>query len=62
MRVGGSLGCSDREAVEFGILRGGGRAVGRNRTMVFRRADFAAFSDVLGGIPRVRVLEGTGRG
>ena len=50
VKVGDSLGCSDREMVEFRILRGGSRAIGRIKTLDFRRANFGLFKDLLGGI------------
>ena len=51
VKVGGSLGCSDHEMVEFRILRGGSRAVSRITALDFRRANFSLFKDLLGGIP-----------
>ena len=41
VKVGGRLGCSDQEMVEFRILRGGSRAISRIKTLDLRRADFA---------------------
>jgi len=60
MKVGGSLGCSDHEMVEFRILWGGSRTTKRIKTSDFRRAGFGLFLDLLGGIPWVRALEGRG--
>jgi len=60
VKVGGRLGCSDPEMVEFRILRGGSRAISRIKTLDFRRANFGLFKDLLGGIPWVRALEGRG--
>ncbi|GAB0205877.1 mitochondrial enolase superfamily member 1 [Grus japonensis] len=60
VKVGGSLGCSDHEMVEFRILRGRSRAVSRITTLDFRRANFGLFKDLLGRIPWVKVLEGGG--
>ena len=60
VRVGGSLGCSDHEMVEFRLLRGRSRATSRITTLDFRRANFGLFKDLLGGIPWVRALEGRG--
>jgi len=60
VKVGGSLGCTDHEMVEFKILRGGSRAISRIKTLDLRRADFALFKELLGGIPWVRALEGRG--
>jgi len=47
VKVGGSLGCSDHEMVEFRILRGGSRAISRIKTLDFRRANFGLFKDLL---------------
>jgi len=60
VQVGGSLGCSDHEMVNFRILRGGSRAISRIKTLDFRRANFVLFKELLGGIPWVRALEGRG--
>ncbi|GAB0206764.1 mitochondrial enolase superfamily member 1 [Grus japonensis] len=60
VKVGGSLGCSDHEMVEFRILRGRSRAVSRITTLDFRRANFGLFKDLLGRIPWVKALEGKG--
>jgi len=46
--------------VEFRILRGGSRAISRIKTLDLRRADFALFKELLGGIPWARALEGRG--
>jgi len=60
VKVGGRLGCSDHEMVEFRILRGGSRAISRIKTLDFSRANFALFKELLGGIPWARALEGRG--
>ncbi|GAB0190586.1 mitochondrial enolase superfamily member 1 [Grus japonensis] len=60
LKVGGSLGCSDHEMVEFRILCGRSRAVNRITTLDFRRANFGLFKDLLGRIPWIKVLEGKG--
>jgi len=60
MKVGGSLGSSDHDMVEFSILHGGSREISRTITLDFRRANFSLFKDLLGGIPWVRTLEGKG--
>jgi len=60
VKVGGSLGSSDHEMVEFRMLRGGSRPISRITTLDFRRADFGLFKDLLGGIPWARALEGRG--
>jgi len=60
VKVGGRLGCSDHEMVEFRILRGGSRALSRYKTLELRRANFGLFKELLGGIPWARSLEGRG--
>jgi len=60
VKVGGRLGCSDHEMVEFRILRGGSRTISRIKTLNLRRADFALFRELPGGIPWARALEGRG--
>lgn len=60
VKVGGCLGCTDHEMVEFRILHGGHRAIGRIITLAFRRANFSLFTDLLGEILLVRALEGRG--
>ena len=60
VKVGGSLGCSDHEMVEFRILHGRSRAITRITTLDFRRANFGLFKDLLGRIPRISALEGRG--
>jgi len=60
VKVGGRLGCSDHEMVEFRILRGGSRVISRIKTLDLRRADFGLFKDLLRGIPWARALEGRG--
>jgi len=60
MKVGGRLGGSDHEMVNFQILRGGSRAISRITTLDFRRANFGLFKELLGGIPWVRAPEGRG--
>jgi len=58
VKVGGSLGCSDHETVYFRNLCGGSREISRIKSLDFRRANFALFKELLGGIPWARVLEG----
>jgi len=60
VKAGGSVSCSDREMVEFRILRGESRAIRRIKTLDFRRANFGLFKELLGGVPWVRALEGSG--
>ena len=57
MQVGGRLGCSDHETVEFRILSGGSRLISRIKTLDLRRANFGLFKELLGGIPWARALE-----
>jgi len=60
VKVGGRLGCSDHEMVKFRILRGGSRVISKIKTLDLRRANFALFKKLLGGIPRARALESRG--
>jgi len=60
VKVGGSLGSSDHEMVNFRILHGGSRAIRRIKTLDFKRANFGLFKELLGGIPWGRALEGRG--
>jgi len=60
VKVGGRLGCSDHEMVEFRILLGGSRAISRIKTLDLRSANFGLFKELPGGIPWVRALEGRG--
>lgn len=57
--VGGSLGCSHHEMVEFRILGGGSRTISKTKTMDFSRANSGLFKVLLGRIPWVRALEGS---
>ena len=59
-KVKAGLQALDHEMVEFRILRGGSRAISRIKTLDLRRADFALFRELLGGIPWARALEGRG--
>jgi len=60
LKVGGSLGCSDHDMVEFMILCGGSRTICRITALDFRKVNFGLFKNLLGGIPWVRALEGRG--
>ncbi|GAB0179892.1 hypothetical protein GRJ2_000454500 [Grus japonensis] len=60
VKLKGSLGCSDRKMVEFGILRAARRAHSKLTALAFRRADFGLFRDLLGRIPWDKALEGRG--
>ncbi|PKU29906.1 rna-directed dna polymerase from mobile element jockey- hypothetical protein [Limosa lapponica baueri] len=60
VKVGGSLGCSDHEVVEFRILCGRSRAKSSIPTLDFRRTNFGFFKDLLQVIPWDQALEGRG--
>jgi len=60
VKVGGRLGCSDHEMVEFSFLRGGSKVISRIKTLDLRRTNFGLFKELLGGIPWARALEGRG--
>ena len=60
VKVGGRLGCSEHEMVEFRMLRGGSRAINMIKTLDLRRANFGLFKDLQGGIPWARALKGRG--
>uniref|UniRef100_A0A493TN05 SGNH hydrolase-type esterase domain-containing protein n=1 Tax=Anas platyrhynchos platyrhynchos TaxID=8840 RepID=A0A493TN05_ANAPP len=61
VKVGGSLGCSDHEMVEFQMELGkGSKAKSRIATLDFRRANFDLFQDLLGSISWDRMLEDKG--
>lgn len=49
-KLGGSLGCSCLEVVEFRILIGGIRTKSRTSAVDFRRIDFGLLRDLLGRI------------
>ena len=59
VKVGGRLGCSDHEMLEFRILHGRSRAISRIKTLDFRRANSGLFKELQGsrrqGGPRVMV-------
>lgn len=48
VKVGGSLGCSDDEIMEFRILHGRNWAKSRIATLDFRRANSNLFKDLPG--------------
>jgi len=60
VQAGGRVSCSDHEIVEFRILCGGSRVISRIKTLDPKRADFALFKELLGGILWARALEGRG--
>lgn len=47
MNIGGSLGCSDREAEELKTLRGREHTKSRSTALGFRRAKCSLFRDLL---------------
>jgi len=57
VKVGGSLGCSDRAMVEFVISRTVGLAKSGVRTLNFGRANFKLFKELLAQIPWDAVLK-----
>ncbi|XP_074451776.1 uncharacterized protein LOC141746694 [Larus michahellis] len=59
IKVGGNLGCSDHEMIEFRIM-GTTHKTSRSKitTLYFRRANFDLFKKLLGEIPWARALEG----
>ncbi|PKU30367.1 rna-directed dna polymerase from mobile element jockey- hypothetical protein [Limosa lapponica baueri] len=60
MKVGGNLGCSDHGETEFRIVGSMSKTTSRIVTLGFRRANFDPFKKLLGEIPWVRTLEGSG--
>jgi len=57
VEVGGCLGRSDHNMVEFSILGGGRRGNSKTATLDFRRADFELFRRLVGRVPWGSVLE-----
>ena len=60
VEVGGRLGHSDHEIVEFSILREARRGLSRTDILDFQRADFDLFEHVLDRIPWEMVLKDIG--
>ena len=58
--VGGCLGLSDREMIEFSILVEVRRGASKTSTMDFQRADFGLFRTLVHSFPWMRVLKGKG--
>ncbi|KAF1501108.1 hypothetical protein FQV17_0014956, partial [Megadyptes antipodes antipodes] len=58
--VGGRLGLSDHEMVEFSILGEVRRGASKTATMNFRRADFGLFRTLVERVPWETVLKGKG--
>lgn len=57
VKVGGRLGCSVHEMVEFRVLRGGNKAKIRTATIDFRRVELGLSRNLLEGIPWETALE-----
>ena len=58
--VGGRLGHSDHEIMEFSILRDAWKGLSRIDILDFKRADFVLFRHLLERIPWETVLKGIG--
>lgn len=58
MKVGGRLGCSDQEMVEFMIMCSGPRPISKNTDLEFGKANFGLIKELLGKIPWDRTIEG----
>ena len=58
MAVGGRLGHSDHEIIEFSILREARRVGSRTDILDFKRADFFLFGHLLERIPWKMILKG----
>lgn len=51
VKLRGSLGCSDRDMVEFKLLRAARRTNKKLSVLDFRRTDFGLFRDLFGRVP-----------
>ena len=60
VRVGGHLGHSDHEKIEFLILREAQRGVSRTATLDLWRADCSLIRSLVGRVPWEAVLKGKG--
>ena len=60
VKVGGRLGHSDHEMLDFSILVEPRRGVIRTATVDFQRADFSLFRTMVERVPWEVVLEGMG--
>ena len=58
--VGGLLGLSDREMIEFSILGEARKGVSKTTTLDFRRANFGLFEALVERVPWETVLKGKG--
>ena len=60
VEVGGCLGQSDHEMIDFSIHGGAWRGNSKTATLDFRRADFELFKRLIGGVPWHSVLASKG--
>ena len=60
VKVGGRLGCSDREMTEFPILGKTKRGVSKTATLDFQRANFDLFKRLIDKIPWEAALKDMG--
>ncbi|PKU29777.1 hypothetical protein llap_19920 [Limosa lapponica baueri] len=60
VEVGGRLGLSDHEMVEFSVLSEITKGVSKTSTLDFWRADFSLFRTLVGRVPWEIVLRGKG--
>jgi len=60
VKVGGSLGCSDRALVEFTVLRDKGQAKSKVRTLNFKKANFHLFKELVRRTPLEAALRDRG--
>lgn len=58
VQVGGSLGCSDHNMVDFSIAKERSRTISKTSTTDFKRANSVLFKLLLGSITWARALEG----
>jgi len=58
VKVGGSLGCTKHETVEFRILSEESKTSSSIKTLDLRRADLSLVRDLLGRMQQVNSLEG----
>ena len=60
VEVGGCLGQSDQEMVEFSILGGVRRGNSKTAILDFQRVDFELFRRLVGGVPWDSILDSKG--
>ena len=58
--VGGCLGLSDHEMIEFTVLGEVNKGVSKTTTVDFRRADFGLLRTLVESVPWEKVLKGKG--